>query len=83
MTETIEESVYAILSEHANPSGVAITKETVLQEVGVDSYGVIEILFDLEEKLDIMIPNPEDDSAFTTAGDVLAEVKRLLAKKDR
>lgn len=83
MPESIEETVYAILSKHANPSGVAIASDTVLSEVGIDSYGVIEILFDLEEHFDIIIPNPEDDSTLRTAEDVVNEVKNILAENGR
>jgi acyl carrier protein len=83
MPESLEETVCTILSKHANPSGVAIENDTVLREVGIDSYGVIEILFDLEEHFDIMIPNPEDDSALRTAEDVVTEVKNILAENGK
>lgn len=83
MTESLEETVYAILSKHARPEGSVIVNDTVLREVGVDSYGVIEILFDLEEHFDIMIPSPEDDSVLRTAGDVVAEVKKILAENGK
>ncbi|MCB1737902.1 MAG: acyl carrier protein [Gammaproteobacteria bacterium] len=58
---------------------------TVLSEAGIDSLALVEIIFDLEEKFDITIPNPDEiegmDTAFNTAGDVVKAVQTLLAEK--
>jgi acyl carrier protein len=83
---SIEETVLGILSGKAKkaPGGVAL--DTPLDEAGIDSLSLIEIIFELEDAFDITIPDPatveERKGDFRTAGDVVAMVRTLIEAKE-
>jgi acyl carrier protein len=54
-----------------------------LEDLGIDSLGVVELIFDLEEKFNILIPYNANDSQpeFETVGEVVNEIKNLIDKK--
>ena len=62
----------------SNPSG--ITLDMKLELLGIDSLGAITILYNLEDKLGIEIPNEELES-LTTVGDILTKLQRLVGQK--
>ena len=55
--------------------------ETPLEELGVDSMKAITILYELEDRLDIEIPNEVFDS-IRNVGDIVQQLQRLTAKSD-
>ena len=85
MSDNISADVFEILLSHAENKPDSIDAATNLSEAGIDSLAMVEIIFDLEEKFDITIPNPDEiegmDTAFNTAGDVVKAVQTLLAEK--
>lgn len=85
MSDQISADVFEILLSHAENKPDSMDAGTVLSEAGIDSLALVEIIFDLEEKFDITIPNPDEiegmDTAFNTAGDVVKAVQTLLAEK--
>jgi acyl carrier protein len=52
-----------------------------LEDLGIDSFSAVEMIFDLEEKFDIQIsynsndPRPE----FETVGDIVEAIRKLVA----
>ena len=54
-----------------------------LMDLGIDSFGVVELIFDLEEKYNIQIPYNANDTKpeFETIGEVVNEIKNLVGKK--
>jgi acyl carrier protein len=54
-----------------------------LDDLGIDSFSAVEMIFDLEEKFDIQIsynsndPRPE----FETVGDVVDAIRKLVGGK--
>lgn len=85
MTDTVTQDILEILLNHAEEKPDSMEMDTVLKEVGIDSLAMVEIIFDLEEKFDITIPDPDEieglDTAFDTSADVVTAVKSLLAEK--
>lgn len=57
-----------------------ITPTTRLDDLGIDSLGAITILYELEDKLNIEVPNEVFDSLHTV-GDILSQINQILAKK--
>jgi acyl carrier protein len=51
-----------------------------LDELGIDSFSAVEMIFDLEEKFDIQISYNSNDlmPEFQTVGDVIAAIKKLV-----
>lgn len=85
MSDNISADVFEILLSHAENKPDSIDAGTNLSEAGIDSLAMVEIIFDLEEKFDITIPNPDEiegmDTAFETGGDVVKAVETLIAEK--
>ena len=83
---TTRERVIAIIAEQAllDPSDVA--EDMTLADLGIDSLGVVECIFAIEEAFDISVPfnaNEPSKSDFdvSTLGTIIAAVERLVAEK--
>ncbi|MCB1121214.1 MAG: acyl carrier protein [Verrucomicrobiae bacterium] len=69
-----EDTVYEILSRLTGKDRSEITPQTELAAgLGIDSPMALQLLFELEENLDIEISD-EDAAAMETVGDVLEKV---------
>jgi acyl carrier protein len=53
-----------------------------LDEIGIDSFGAVEMIFDLEEKFDIQIPYNSNVARmeFETVGEVVQAIKRHIGR---
>jgi len=60
--------------EYALPREV-VTPETALDAVGVDSLGMMELLFEIEKTFDIVIPNEQVE--LKTVGQLAAYIDHL------
>jgi acyl carrier protein len=82
MADVLDE-VRHIISKHT-PVGVeALTPETRLDAIGVESIDLVEIMFEIEERFKIEVPhntNTESRLEFTTVGQIAEGVSSLLAK---
>ncbi len=83
MPDDITVQIYKILLNNSQDKTIEINDDTLLESLGLDSIGVVEIVYDIEELFDIEIPNPGQSETintdFKSAGDVIAAVKQLLA----
>ena len=61
--EAIADAVRQILSKELKIPLERLTPDTALQDLGVESLDLIEIIFALEEKFDISIPYSANDPA--------------------
>lgn len=62
-----------------DPASVSLMDETKLREdLGLDSFAALELLFELEEMLNVRIPQ-DAAATFATVGDVVAYVQAQLA----
>lgn len=77
----LQETVFeAITQELQLPTGV-FTLETPLEELGIDSLKAITILYELEDRLDIEIPNEVFDS-IKNVGDIVQQLQHIIASND-
>ncbi|HBH60439.1 MAG TPA: hypothetical protein DDX85_01585 [Nitrospiraceae bacterium] len=85
MSEEIGSIVLDVLTKHTQIDRGKVTLETRLNSVGVDSLMMVEIIFDLEERFDISIPDPEfvgqKNKQFETVADVVGVVKDLIEQQ--
>jgi len=56
MTETIEDVLKGMIAKQADVDPSAITRESVLSELGVTSLDLVEIIMTIEDKYDVTIP---------------------------
>lgn len=86
MTVDVRDRVVAILAEQASidPSEVALDK--TLAEIGIDSVGLVEAIFALEESFDVQVPfnanDPsESDFDISSVASIVRAVEALVTAK--
>ncbi len=84
MSETVRDRVVAIIAEQAVLDPSDVTEDSTLAELGIDSLGVVEAIFAIEETFDISVPfnaNDPGGSGFdiSSVGAIIAAVEELIA----
>ncbi len=82
----IKDQVIAIIAEQAVLEPSDVTMESTLEDLGIDSLGLVESIFSIEEAFDISIPFNANDP---TAGDfdisnvaaIVAGIQKLVAEQ--
>lgn len=75
----IERKVKEILSKAVNIDADKISLEQrLLEDLGVDSFASIELVFELEDKTGLTIPDA-DAINFKTVGDVISYIRSHLS----
>ena len=67
------------LTEKYEVAREAITPEATLDELGLDSLTVVELLFDVEDEFEIEVP--EERATFKTLAEAAALVEELVQAK--
>ena len=83
--ETIQTRVIAIIAEQAVLEPSDVTLENTLEDLGIDSLGLVESIFAIEEEFDISIPfnaNEPNDSDFdiSSVKAIIGGIERLVAE---
>jgi acyl carrier protein len=78
----IAEKVLELLAKQARITPDQIHSDTSLEALGIDSLGMVEIIFELEDAFNVTIPESKEIQqrfkSFVTAGDVTQMVESLL-----
>lgn len=82
----IGERVMAIIAEQALIDASDLTPESRLADLGIDSLGLVECIFGIEEAFGITIPfnaNTPDTPGFdlSSVGAIISEVENLVARQ--
>ncbi len=61
-----------------------LAPDTALKSLEIDSLGVIELIFAIEDRFNVVADDADTDSAkdFESLGDVAAYIDRLIARRD-
>jgi acyl carrier protein len=63
----------------------SITLDDRLDALGIDSLGLYEAMFEIEDEYDIELPEPDDaagaTNSFQTVNDLVLAVKELMAQQ--
>ena len=83
---SIPDRVIAIVAEQAMLEPGDVTLESTLEDLGVDSLGLVESIFAIEEAFDISVPfnanaPAEGDFDISTVGAIAQGVQRLVAEQ--
>ncbi|WP_299813240.1 acyl carrier protein [uncultured Jannaschia sp.] len=86
MAADLRARVQAILAEQAMVDAADVTDDQSPADLGIDSMGVVEVIFAIEEAFDIQVPfnaNEPGASGFDIAsvGAIAAAVERLVAEQ--
>lgn len=87
MSDDVAEKVAKIIAEQAMVEPDTITSSTTIEDLGLDSLGLVEVVFGIEEAFDVSVPynaNDPSESDFKLGnfGEIVAGVKSLMANKD-
>ncbi len=82
----IPDRVIAIIAEQAMLEPGDVTLESTLEDLGVDSLGLVESIFAIEEAFDISVPFNANapsvgDFDISTVGAIAQGVQRLVAEQ--
>ncbi len=86
MSAEVKDRVIAILAEQAVLPPEQVRPEATLQELGIDSLGLVEAVFAIEEAFDIQVPfNANDPTASDfdvgSVASIVAAVEALVAAR--
>jgi acyl carrier protein len=86
MTSAISEKIIEIIAQQALLDVGDVTPDANLETLGLDSLGLVETIFAIEEAFDISIPfNANDpkqgDFDVSSVATVIAAVERLVAEQ--
>ena len=82
----VAEQVRAILAEQAMLDPEDVTMDSTLGDLGIDSLGLVESIFAIEEAFDISVPfnaNAPEESDFdiSDVASIVAGIERLRAEQ--
>ena len=86
MSDDVSNRITLIIAEQAMLDPEAIKPETTLDDLGLDSLALVEVVFGIEEAFDISVPfnaNEPRSSEFdiSKVSHIVAGVKSLIAAK--
>ena len=76
----LQDTVIKEISSHLKCQPEDISLDMRLDELGIDSMGAITIMYSLEDRLDVEIPNEVFDS-LTIVNDIVSQLEQLLENK--
>ena len=83
---SVQDKVIDIIAEQAMIEPSDVTPDSTLEELGIDSLGLVESIFAIEEAFDISVPfnaNEPDKSDFdiTTVSSIVAGIEKLISEQ--
>lgn len=88
MSETIKSKVIQIIADQAILEVSDISMDQSLEDLGIDSLGLVELIFAIEEAFDIQVPfNANDPKAsefdISSVASIVAAVQKLVADQTK
>jgi len=83
---SIQDKVITIIAEQAVLEPSDVTPDSTLEDLGIDSLGLVESIFAIEEEFDITIPfnanDPsESDFDISNVAAIIKGIEKLVAEK--
>lgn len=84
MTDSVQERIIAILADQAVLDPAEVSMDSTLESLGIDSLGLVETIFAIEEAFDVSVPfNANDPSAsdfdISSVAAIVGAVEGLIA----
>jgi acyl carrier protein len=81
----VQERVIAIIAQQGMLDIRAVAPDAHISDLGIDSLGVVEAIFAIEEAFDVSVPfnanEPGVGFDITTVGSIIAAVQGLIAQR--
>lgn len=86
MSENVKEKIIEIIAEQAVLEPTDVSAESTLEDLGIDSMGLVECIFAIEEAFDIQVPfnaNEPSKSDFdiSSVSSIVKAVESLVAEQ--
>ncbi|APZ54804.1 acyl carrier protein [Salipiger abyssi] len=83
---SVKDRVIAIIAEQAVLEPSDVTMDSTLEDLGIDSLGLVESIFAIEEAFDISVPfnaNEPEQSDFdiSSVATIVAGIEKLIAEQ--
>ncbi|MEM7507166.1 MAG: acyl carrier protein [Pseudomonadota bacterium] len=87
MSDTVKEKIAEIIAEQAMVEPSDISMDSTLEDLGLDSLALVEVVFGIEEAFDVSVPfnanDPsESDFDISNVQAIVDGVKKLIAEKE-
>ncbi len=79
--EEIKNKIFDIVAKEARLDRGALTLDTKLSEVKIESLDMVQILFAIEETFEVFVPQDDPNFKLSTMREVIEGVKNLIAQK--
>ena len=84
--QSVTERVISIIAEQAMLERSDVTLDSTLADLGIDSLGLVESIFAIEEEFDISVPfnanePTESDFDISNVKSIIAGIETLIAEK--
>ncbi|GJL91544.1 acyl carrier protein [Hyphococcus sp.] len=79
----MEASLLEIIKEHAVGLTGELSRDTPIADLGIDSFSVVEIIYEVEEKLGVEVPFNANENPFgemSSVGDLIDALNKLIKK---
>ena len=85
-TESVQDKVIRIIAEQAVLEPSDVTMVSTLDDLGIDSLGLVESIFAIEEEFDISVPfnaNEPEQSDFdiSSVATIIGGIEKLIAEQ--
>lgn len=81
---TMEQTMLDIIKGHTVGLTGEPSRETLITDLGIDSFSVVEIIYEVEEKLNVEVPFNANENPFgdmKTVGDLIDSLQKLATAK--
>ncbi|CAD5373688.1 Acyl carrier protein [Rubrivivax sp. A210] len=76
-----QQTIIDIIAKTCSIEPARISLDATLKELDVHSLDAVQVLFEIEDRFDITVPERQDQYAAGTVRDLVAGVEQLLAAK--
>ena len=86
MTDNVSDKVKRIIAEQAMVEPDVIGDATTMEDLGLDSLALVEVVFAIEEEFDIQVPfnanePTESDFDISNVRSIVAGIEKLIAEQ--
>jgi acyl carrier protein len=78
-----EQIIFDIIAKTCSVERARISLDATLKDLDVHSLDAVQVLFEIEDRFDITVPEREDQYSAGTVRDLIEGVDRLVAEKTK
>jgi acyl carrier protein len=76
-----QQAIFDIIAKTCSIPRERITLESTMKDLDVHSLDAVQVLFEIEDRFEIAVPEREDQYSAGTVRDLIEGVEKLLAQK--